>query len=310
MSTGFGLHADIDAGFAQWLFKKLLLREKPDKFIFLRPGQKYAEADKFDRFIHFDTGGIYDPKRGFFDHHGIPKGNPKRGKCTAILVMEYVEEHLKRQPDEYWTLAQFAQMVDKEKDKSRAEKYNPYSQDPYSAPILSKLPELVALAKRAKVPSRDIITTIDATIAAYLEKRKESREFRHWFRENLEKGTIKIKEETPFNNPALVVAECPYDSGDFRNLINYYHKLYSLIIARYVLKDETDEIRIRYGVNKPEWIPELDLHKVYRVLGEKFPELDNDNDKLFLHNSFLFLYMNQIPNGFTFDEFVKIVLTR
>jgi hypothetical protein len=319
MSVGFGLHADIDAVFAAWECKTLLLRREPDEIIILPSGQRYERANRFDKFFHFDTGGIYNPATGDLDHHLIPKDHPQSGKCAAVLTMDFIEEQIGRQSDEYRTIAQFAQAVDKERWRGWADKYNLYAQDSYSAPVLAKLPETIGPANRSKkVPKKNIVITIETTIESYLEKRRESKGFRDWYFANKTKGIAKIEENTPFkvsadvsaSVPALVISECPYDSGDFRYLVNHYLKMYSLIIARYVQKDERGELRVRYGVNKPDWLHQLDLQQKYRILGTTFPRHADDNDKLFLHNNGLYMYMNQVPPGFTFEEWVNIILKK
>lgn len=312
MSVGVGLHVDIDAIFSLLLFEKLLLRGEPDEIIILPSGQRYEDANKFDKFYHFDTGGIYDPKNGFFDHHLLSKSHPQAGKCAAILTTHFIEEQIGEQSAEYRTLAQFAQAIDRGKWRGWAEKYNLYTQDPISAPIFNKLPEIVGQANRSKnVIKKNIITTVDTTVEAYLEKRRESKEFPDWHLKSKEKGIIKLK-ITTFGNEkieALIVSDCPYDGGDFRHLINHYDYMHSLIIACYAPIGE--QRQLRYGVNKPERLTGLDLQQKYRILCEKFKPLNlaDDNNKLFLHNNGLFMYLNQIPPGFTFEEFVEIILT-
>ncbi len=305
VQTMLVLHTDTDAGIAQWLCKKLLLNNMPVEYKFVPSGQRIENSDPGVKVFHIDTGGIYDPSRGYFDHHGLTKGHPKYGKCSAVLMMEYIEEQLNISSAEFWTLAQFAQMIDKEKDKSRAEEYNPYNQDPISAGILYKMPEIVNLSKRAGQSSEHVIHTIDTIIAAYLAKRKESKDFKKWYYTNLFAKKIRIR-ETHFGVPALIVTECPYESGDFRGLVNYYLKAHSFIIAHYLPVAERPFHR--YGVNKPDDVP-MDLRKVYKIMCEKYPHLANDNNKLFLHNNGVFLYLNEVPEGLTLDEFIKIVLS-
>lgn len=320
MSTGFGLHADIDAIFAQWEYKRLLLRREPDEIIILPSGQRYEHANRFDKFCHFDTGGIYNPATGDFDHHLIPEDHPQAGKCAAILTIDFAEKQIGRQSDEYRTIAQFAQAVDKEKWRGWADKYNLYAQDPYSAIIFAKLTEIVGAANRSKdVPKTNIVITLDTIIDSYLTKRRESKEFRNWYFTNKMKGIVRIEENTPFEIPssdpsdvpakvpALIVNECPYDSGDFRHLVNFYLKMHSFIIACFPPKDGGT---LRYGVNKPDWLTGLNLHEKYRSLCTKFPRLADDNNKLFLHNNGLYMYMNQVPPGFTFGEWVNVILGR
>jgi len=315
MSVGVGLHTDIDAIFSLLLFEKLLLRGKPDEIIILPSGQMYEHANRFNKFYHFDTGGIYDPDKGFFDHHLLSKSHPQAGKCAAILTMDYIETQIGKQSAEHRTLAQFAQAIDREKWRGWADKYSLY-QDPVSAPILNKLPEIVGQANRSKdVLKKNIIVTVDTIVEAYLEKRRESKEFKKWYRENKKKGVVRI-EEAVFGpdviEEALVVSDCPYDGGDFRHLINHYDNMHPLIIACYAPIGE--QRRRRYGVNKPDSLTGLDLQQKYKILCEKFKkshnlDLADDNNKLFLHNNGLFMYLNQIPPGFTFEEFAKIILT-
>jgi hypothetical protein len=304
--TKIVLHPDTDAGVAQWLLRKILLDDKPVEYVFVPPGHRYQGDDAEPGYIfHIDTGGIYAPEKGYFDHHGLSPNHPKYGKCSALLVLEYFEEVFKCNfPAELKTLAWFAQSVDKEKEKD--EKFNLYAQDPISASILVKLPEEISLSSRAKVPMNDIMGMINCKIESYLQKRGESKMFSKWYYENLD-GKVRIK-KTKWEIPALIVYECPYDSGDFRNLVRYYIRLHSFIIAHYLPTPGRNYHR--YGVNKPDGMPQPDLHRIERLLCDRYPypQLQNDNTKLFVHNSGLFLYLNEIPEDLSFEGFIKIVL--
>ncbi len=314
MSIAIVLHTDTDAGICQNLCKRNLLQGMPVELIFIPPGQRYADKDgEYDRIFHLDTGGIYNPATGDFDHHGIPKGHPKHGKCSALLMMEHIDEQLYKPrnispPPEDWTLAWFAQSIDKEKDKTRSDEFQPSKQDPGSTQILYTLPKSIAQLRRTKRSDEEIIAYIDMTIDSYLGQRKEPEIFLKWFHNSLAAGKTKIATKTDFGVSALLADEIPYDSGDFRSLITHHLKAFPFIIGHYLPTHRRPYHR--FGVNNlnMKLCPKIKLEKVARVLCEKFPRLCDDKNALFLHNDKFCLYLNDIPEGFTFEEFVKIVL--
>lgn len=312
---GIGLHNDTDAIVAQYVCRRALLKGIPAKYyyVFLQPGQRFAEVNKYYKFFHLDTGGVYNPSNGYFDHHGIPKNHPKHGKCSALLMMEYAEEQLGPQPLHFWILAAFAQVTDKEKDKEAVGKYyDMLKQDPASAFILKGLPKVINLLGRTESSNMDILKYANKTIDIYLEQRKEPEKFMGWIANKFETGQIKVVTATKFNFPALVVERIPYDSGDFRNLLTFYHKAYPFVICSY----EPTERRPwrRFGINKlvnamnEKLLKKINLKKVYDALCEKYPDLKDNKDDLFLHNDGPFLYLNKIPEGFTFEKFVEMAL--